>query len=141
VTVTDVRSIATSFAAETIASVLVVLALCMPGPTGTALAATPVRSPSASSPAQAPPSKPNAPLQGEITSVDAAQGAISIDRKSFRIGAPMLALLDQRPNATGLLDVDSLRPGMKVRYRTVAEGGTTRVVELWVLHDAAKDAQ
>ncbi len=117
---------------------LVVSAL---GAAQTALAATPVRSGTASSRSQSVPSKPNAPSQGEITSVDAANHVIAINRQQFTIGAPLLALIDQRPEATGLLDVATLRPGMRVRYRTVAEGGATRVVELWVLRDAPKAQQ
>jgi hypothetical protein len=36
------------------------------------------------------------------------------------------------------LDLATLEPGMQVRYRTVMDGQTTRVVELWVMHDAPK---
>jgi hypothetical protein len=50
----------------------------------------------------------------------------------------MLALIDKRPHATGLLSLEALEPGMQVRYRTAMEGQTTRVVELWVMHDAPK---
>jgi hypothetical protein len=84
------------------------------------------------------PSQPDAPLHGEITSVDPAAGVIVIGRQKFAIGAPLLALLDQRPHATGLLSLATLQPGMQVRYRTVSEGQTTRVVELWVMRDAPK---
>lgn len=116
----------------------IALALSALNATATALAATPVGSRTAVSTSQSVPSKPNAPSQGEITSVDAANHVIAINRQQFTIGAPLLALLDQRPEATGLLDVAALRPGMHVRYRTVAEGKATRVVELWVLRDAPK---
>ena len=50
----------------------------------------------------------------------------------------MLAVVDKRPQPTGLLTLATLEPGMQVRYRTVMEGQTTRVVELWVMHDAPK---
>ncbi len=101
----------------------------------TALPATKV---GASAPPVSRPSQPNAPLHGEITSVDPAAGVIVIGRQKFAIGAPMLALLDQRPHPTGLLDLAALQPGMQVRYRTESEGQTTRVVELWVMRDAPK---
>jgi hypothetical protein len=91
-----------------------------------------------SSPAVATPNKPDAPLHGEITSVDPAAGIIVIGRQKFAIGVPMLALLDQRPHATGLLTVATLEPGMQVRYRTAPDGQMTRVVELWVIRDAPK---
>jgi hypothetical protein len=91
--------------------------------------------------AQPVPSQPNAPLEGQITSVDAEKNLIGINRQTFAIGSPMLALLDRRPNATGLLNLSTLRPGMVVRYRTVQDGGTTRVVELWVMRDAAERQQ
>ena len=88
--------------------------------------------------APARPTQPDAPLHGEITNVDAAAGVIFIGRQRFVIGTPMLALLDQRPHATGLLTVATLEPGMQVRYRTVPDGQNTRVVELWVMRDAPK---
>ena len=87
---------------------------------------------------QVAPKKPDAPLHGEIVSVDAKAGTIVIGRQTFVIGPPMLALLDQRPHATGLLDLAALEPGMQVRYRTAPDGQTTRVVELWVMRDAPK---
>ncbi len=118
-----------------------VVALSAISAADTALAATLVGSRAAAPTSQSVASKPNAPLQGEITSVDAENHAIVINRQQFTIGAPLLALLDQRPAATGLLDVAALRPGMRVRYRTVPEGRATRVVELWVLRDAAKAQQ
>ncbi len=101
-----------------------------------AMAAT--RVPADSSRAQATPNKPDAPLHGEITSVDPAAGIIVIGRQKFTIGVPLLALLDQRPHPTGLLTVATLQPGMQVRYRTASEGQATRVVELWVIRDAPK---
>ena len=100
----------------------------------TAIAST--RVPGDASPAQATPNKPDAPLHGEIASVDPAAGTIVIGRQKFTIGLPLLALLDQRPHPTGLLTVATLQPGMQVRYRTVADGQATRVVELWVIRDA-----
>ena len=102
----------------------------------TAMAAKRVAADSSS--ASATPTKPDAPLHGEITSVNAAAGTIVIGRQTFTIGSPMLALLDQRPHATGLLTVATLQPGMQVRYRTAPDGQTTRVVELWVIRDAPK---
>jgi len=108
---------------------------------GTSLAAKQVESGIAPTAAQSVPSKPNAPLQGEITSVDAANNVIGINRQNFTIGASLVALLDRRPNATGLLDIAALRPGMAVRYRTVPEGRTVRVVELWVVRDAPERQQ
>ena len=84
------------------------------------------------------PSQPDAPFHGEIVRVDAAAGVIVIGRQTFTIGAPMLAVLDKRPQPTGLLTLAALEPGMQVRYRTVMEGQTTRIVELWVMHDAPK---
>ena len=101
-----------------------------------AMAAKRVGADSAS--ARATPTQPDAPLHGEITSVDPAAGTIVIGRQKFTIGAPMLALLDQRPHATGLLTVATLEPGMQVRYRTAPDGQSTRVVELWVMRDAPK---
>jgi hypothetical protein len=86
----------------------------------------------------AAPNKPDAPLHGEIVSVDPKAGVIVIGRQTFTIGTPQLALIDQRPHPTGLLDLAALEPGMEVRYRTVTEGQTTRVVELWVMRDAPK---
>jgi hypothetical protein len=77
-------------------------------------------------------------LHGEIASVDPAAGVIVIGRQKFTIGTPLLALLDQRPHPTGLLTVATLQPGMQVRYRTVPDGQSTRVVELWVLRDPPK---
>jgi hypothetical protein len=91
-----------------------------------------------SSPAVSTPTKPDAPFHGEITSVDPAAGVIVIGRQKFTIGSPLLALLDQRPHATGLLTVATLEPGMQVRYRTAPDGQATRVVELWVMRDAPK---
>jgi hypothetical protein len=89
-------------------------------------------------PAHVTPNKPDAPLHGEIVRVDATAGIIVIGRQTFAIGPPQLALLDQRPHPTGLLDLASLQPGMEVRYRTEPDGQTTRVVELWVMRDAPK---
>ena len=89
-------------------------------------------------PAHVTPNKPDAPLHGEIVRVDATAGIIVIGRQTFAIGPPQLALLDQRPHPTGLLNLAALEPGMEVRYRTVTEGQTTRVVELWVMRDAPK---
>ncbi len=103
----------------------------------TAMAATRVGG-GASIATQATPNKPDAPLHGEITSVDPTAGVIVIGRQKFTIGPPLLALLDQRPQATGLLTLGTLQPGMQVRYRTAPDGQTTRVVELWVVHDAPK---
>jgi hypothetical protein len=103
---------------------------------GAATAAT--RIPADTAPARVMPKQPDAPYHGEITSVDAAAGTIVIGRQKFAIGSPMLALLDQRPHATGLLTVATLQPGMQVRYRTAPDGQTTRVVELWVMRDAPK---
>jgi hypothetical protein len=102
----------------------------------TAMAAT--RVPADTAPARATPNKPDAPLHGEIVRVDAKAGVIVIGRQTFTIGVPLLALLDQRPHPTGLLTLATLEPGMQVRYRTVPDGQTTRVVELWVMHDAPK---
>lgn len=84
------------------------------------------------------PNKPDAPLHGEITSVDPSAGVIVIGRQKFTIGPPLLALIDQRPQATGLLTLGTLQAGMQVRYRTAPDGQTTRVVELWVVHDAPR---
>jgi hypothetical protein len=84
------------------------------------------------------PSEPDAPFHGEIVRVDAAAGVIVIGRQTFAVSAPMLAVLDKRAHPTGLLNLATLEPGMQVRYRTIQEGQTTRVVELWVLHDAPK---
>jgi len=102
----------------------------------TAMAAT--RVPGDAGPAHPTPNKPDAPSHGVITSVDAKAGIIVIGSQKFTIGVPLLALLDQRPHPTGLLTLATLEPGMEVRYRTVSEGQTTRVVELWVMHDAPK---
>lgn len=102
----------------------------------TALAAT--RVPGDAGPARVTPNKPDAPLHGEITSVDPTAGIIVIGRQKFTIGVPLLALLDQRPHPTGLLTLATLQPGMQVRYRTVPDGQNTRVVELWVMRDAPK---
>ena len=82
------------------------------------------------------PTVPNAPNVGVIASVDAARNDIVISAKHFVIGSPMLALLDKRREATGLLTVATLRSGMQVRYRTETEGGATRIVELWVMRDS-----
>jgi hypothetical protein len=114
----------------------IVLVLTALAAAGTAMAAK--RIAADSSPAVATPNKPDAPYHGEITSVDSAAGIIVIGRQKFTIGSPMLALLDQRPHATGLLTVATLEPGMQVRYRTAPDGQTTRVVELWVMRDAPK---
>jgi hypothetical protein len=108
---------------------------------GTSFAAKRVDYGTAPTAAQPAPSQPNAPLQGEITSVDAGKNLIGINRQNFAIGSPLLALLDRRPNATGLLDLAALRPGMVVRYRTVPDGAMTRVVELWVMRDAPERQQ
>ncbi len=102
---------------------------------GTALPATKV---GGSSAPVSRPSQPDAPFHGEIVRVDAAAGLIVIGRQTFTIGAPMLAVVDKRPQPTGLLTLTTLEPGMQVRYRTVMEGQTTRIVELWVMHDAPK---
>jgi hypothetical protein len=88
--------------------------------------------------AQRTPNKPDAPLHGEITSVDPAAGTIVIGRQKFTIGIPLLALLDQRPHPTGLLTIATLLPGMQVRYRTAPDGQATRIVELWVMRDPPK---
>ena len=101
----------------------------------TAMSSTRVGAPSAP---LSRPSEPDAPFHGEIVRVDAAAGVIVIGRQTFTIGPPMLALIDKRPHATGLLSLEALEPGMQVRYRTAMEGQTTRVVELWVMHDAPK---
>jgi hypothetical protein len=96
------------------------------------------RVPADTSPARVTPNHPDAPLHGEIASVDPAAGIIVIGRQKFTIGVPMLALLDQRPHPTGLLTVATLQPGMQVRYRTAPDGQATRVVELWVMRDPPK---
>jgi hypothetical protein len=101
----------------------------------TAMPATRVGAPPAS---VSRPSQPDAPFHGDITRMDVAAGVIVIGRQTFAIGPPMLALLDKRPHATGLLSLAALEPGMQVRYRTVMDGQTTRIVELWVMHDAPK---
>jgi len=117
-----------------LASIALVLTVLVAA--GTATAAT--RIPADTAPARVTPKQPDAPYHGEITSVDAAAGTIVIGRQKFVIGVPMLALLDQRPHATGLLTVATLQPGMQVRYRTAPDGQNTRVVELWVMRDAPK---
>ena len=89
---------------------------------------------------EAAPSTPSAPNSGVIVSVDAARQDIVISAKHYVIGSPLLALLDKRRDATGLLMVATLQPGMQVRYREVQEGGNSRIVELWVLRDAASRA-
>lgn len=114
----------------------IALALAAVFATHTALAAT--RVPGDATPAQATPTRPDAPLHGEIARVDAKAGIIVIGRQTFTIGVPLLALLDQRPHPTGLLTVATLQPGMQVRYRTAPDGQAIRVVELWVMRDPPK---
>ena len=116
-----------------LASIALALTALVAAPT--AMPATRVGAPSAP---VSRPKQPDAPMHGEIVRVDAAAGLIVIGRQTFAIGTPMLALLDKRPHATGLLTLAALEPGMEVRYRTEMEGQTTRVVELWVMHDAPK---
>jgi hypothetical protein len=118
-----------------LASIAVALAAIVAAQT--AMAAKRVPSDSVA-PAHVTPNKPDAPLHGEIVRVDPQAGVIVIGRQTFAIGPPQLALLDQRPHPTGLLDLASLQPGMEVRYRTQPDGQTTRVVELWVMRDAPK---
>jgi hypothetical protein len=103
--------------------------------TQTAMAATKVGVPA---PPASRASQSDAPFHGEIVRVDATAGVIVIGRQTFTVSAPMLAVLVKRPRPTGLLDLATLEPGMQVRYRTVMDGQTTRVVELWVMHDAPK---
>jgi hypothetical protein len=119
-----------------LASIVVALAAIVAAQT--AMAAKRVPSGDSVAPAHVTPTKPDAPLHGEIVRVDVAAGVIVIGRQTFAIGPPQLALLDQRPHPTGLLDLASLQPGMEVRYRTQPDGQTTRVVELWVMRDAPK---
>jgi hypothetical protein len=118
---------------NTLASIA--LALTALVATQTAMAATKVGVPA---PPASRASQSDAPWHGEIVRVDAAASVIVIGRQTFTIGAPMLAIVDKRPQATGLLTLATLEPGMQVRYRTVKEGQITRVVELWVMHDAPK---
>jgi hypothetical protein len=89
-------------------------------------------------PAAARPTQSDAPFHGEIVRVDAAAGVNVIGRQTFSVSAPMLAVVDKRPHPTGLLNLATLEPGMQVRYRTVMDGQATRIVELWVMHDAPK---
>ena len=85
------------------------------------------------------PTQPNAPRSGTIARIDAKAGKILVADKEMLIGPPYLAILDKRPNATGLLNVSALRAGMQIRYRVQAAEAPNlpRLVELWVLHDAA----
>ena len=98
----------------------------------------PATAPLAAAAKSRPPTKLNAPSAGLIGQVDAKAGKIRLADKEMLIGPPYLALIDKRPNATGLLSVATLRPGMRVRYRVQnhAASAAPRVVELWVLHDA-----
>lgn len=83
------------------------------------------------------PTVSSAPLAGTITSVDARGGSIVISGQKFLISQALVAILDKRPRGDGLMNVAGLRPGMSVRYRVDRSGNEPRVVELWLLRDAA----
>jgi len=114
----------------------IALALTALVATQTAMSATKVGLPPAPPSSRA--SQSDAPFHGEIVRVDEAAGVLVIGRQTFTVSAPMLAVLDKRAHPTGLLTLATLEPGMQVRYRTIQDGQTTRVVELWVMHDAPK---
>jgi hypothetical protein len=68
---------------------------------------------------------------GVVQAFDAAGQTIVINAARYKIGPPLLALLDKRPKSNGLLKFTDLKVGMVVRYRVENE----RVVELWVMRD------
>jgi len=68
---------------------------------------------------------------GVVQAFDAAGQTIEINAAHYKIGPPVLALLDKRPKSNGLLKFTDLKVGMVVRYRVENE----RVVELWVMRD------
>ena len=68
---------------------------------------------------------------GVVQAFDAAGQTIEINGAHFKIGPPLLALLDKRPKSNGLLKFTDLKVGMVVRYRVEND----RVVELWVMRD------
>jgi hypothetical protein len=83
------------------------------------------------------PKTPSAPLTGVVTSIAVANKSIGINRQSFRMNEPLVAVIDKRPGANGLFELTDLRPGMKVRYRAQREAdGVERVVELWIMGNA-----
>jgi hypothetical protein len=73
--------------------------------------------------------------EGFVQAFDAAGKSIVINSTRYVIGAPQLALLDKRPKNDGTLTLAGLKVGMYVRYRTAADNGAQRVVELWVVRD------
>lgn len=101
---------------------------------GPAAIATPARGPAAAPVVRVPiATKPQAPLMGTIGAIDVEGKTISIAGARHTIGEPYLVLMDKRPGANGLIELTDVTAGMRVRYRTVAEAGGTRVVELWIL--------
>lgn len=88
-----------------------------------------------SSSASVAPTKLSAPLLGMIVSINVKAGDIVINGQHFLVSTPLLALIDKRPGADGLLSLNTLQPGMSVSYRTEKEGDATRVVEMWVLRN------
>lgn len=81
----------------------------------------------------------NAPDIGVLGGISVPKKAINIGGRVFRIAEPMIALVDRRPHRDGLLELSDLKPGMRVRYRSVRDAdGVDRVVELWVESDGAR---
>jgi hypothetical protein len=81
----------------------------------------------------------NAPDSGVLSGISVPKKAINIGGRVFRIAEPMIALVDRRAHRNGLLELTDLKPGMRVRYRSVRDvDGVDRVVELWVESDGAR---
>jgi hypothetical protein len=83
--------------------------------------------------AKVAPKKPSAPLPGTITGIDLNRSDVVINGQHFLISPGLVALIDKRKGADGLLSLNTLQPGMYVSYRTEKAGDATRVVEMWVL--------
>lgn len=120
--------------------VLTALLLAMPAAqassiSGAVVRPTPgatARAPAAAASMPAPVSQSSAPATGTVSAINVPQKRIVIDGAPYLIGEPYLVLLDKRPGANGLIELVDVRPGLKVRYRAVADGSAQRVVELWV---------
>jgi hypothetical protein len=83
------------------------------------------------------PTTPAAPLQGAIGAVDLKAGKITIGGQTFAVDALHLAVLDRRAKRDGLVSLATLRPGMAIRYRLDRQSDPARVVEIWLLRNAA----